>query len=182
MKEITENKKSLQKWINPTKESLWSKLIDLSETLLRLEKHLSASEKETWQRCKENLENARACFDSEWWRGHHHHHLAWEFMHRVDEDIILLLPEDEIFPRSIEVKTCFDLNVTEKKIREEWLGKEGGEKGKLLQAVKNIESLHGNDSPKGQDRHIVKLALRIVNKKMDRVWKKIEAAGIQIVK
>jgi hypothetical protein len=169
MKEIVEHKRSLRRWINPAKESLWSKLTTLEETLSILGKaHLSPSEKEILQRCEDTLENARACFVHKWWQAQHPH-LAWEFMHRVDEDIILLLPADELYSRAVEIKTYFDLNITEKKIREEWIGKDGGEKGKLIQAIKNIENMKDSKASE-RDIHVVKQALSIINQKMDRTF------------
>lgn len=64
-----------------------------------------------------------------------HPHLIWNLLHRVDEHMILLMPQDELYARAIDVKTAFDLTITEKKVREDVLG----EKGKLTSAIKDIK-------------------------------------------
>jgi len=160
---------TLQKWINPSKESLWSKYAYLEETLQIIENsgHTHNARKEAIIAiCRDNLAFARACFGKKWYEAYHPH-LAWEFMHRVDEDLIQLIPDDEVLAKAIETKTYFDMNIAENKFRQEWLGREGGEKGRLVVIIDNITR---TGKAAEQDRINIQHALNLVNKQVDRTF------------
>ncbi len=166
MKEGNTYKKRLKGWMNPAKERLWSKAAQLEETLNIIDKtKLSHLQIEILQKCREDIENAKACIENKWWQAYHPH-LAWEFMHRVDEHLILLIPDDDLYSRAIDVKTHFDLNIKEGKVRKEWIGEEGGGKGILVHAIEEIK----NNKDMERNRGVVKEALRILNAQMDRTF------------
>lgn len=148
--------------MNPANERLWGKIKDVEENLLLLEKKgLKAYQEDILLRCRNYLEYAKAHMENKWWRGSHPH-LIWGFLHRVDENIVLLIPDSELYGRAMDVKTNFDLNIKEEKIRTAWMG----DKGQLTEAIKDIK----NDHITEKNRHIVKEALRVVNEQMDRTF------------
>jgi len=84
----------------------------------------------------------------------------WEFLHRVDEYLILLYPLDELLIKAIKVKKYFDLNIKEEKIRADWIG----DKGKFKEAIEHIQQKKGD----ANYRNVIKYALTIVNEEADR--------------
>ncbi len=160
----TDGVESRRGLLNPAKERLWSKLISLEETLFLLEKtRHSGLQEEILKRCRKDLESSRACFDNSWWMSYHPH-LAWELMHRVDENLLLLVPEEELPGSAVDIMTSFDLNMKEERVREKWLGREGEAGGILRDAVNNIRT--GVETEKS--RQILREALRMVNTQADR--------------
>lgn len=158
-------KKKLRGWINPAEEDLWAKLIDIEETLDMLGKQeLRVIQNEILQKCKERVGEARASISSRL-PLLKNYKVFWSLVHRIDEDIILLIPDEELLSRALDVKTFFDLNIKEEKVRAEWLGRDG-QKGKLPEAIESLEKGKLPD----QNRHIIKNALRIINDQMDNIF------------
>lgn len=162
MKEGNSKKRRLCALMNPAKERLWGKIRDIEESLSILEKKgLKALQEEILQSCRDDVEDAKAYMENKWWKGSHPH-LIWEFLHRVDENIVLLFPDSELYGKAADIKTYFDLNIKEEKIRSDWIG----EKGKLTEAIKEIK----NERDIEKNRYVVKDALRVVNEQMDRTF------------
>ncbi|MEW6104531.1 MAG: hypothetical protein AB1630_12080 [bacterium] len=112
------------------KEDVWAKLLNVKERLDILEKQnlpQTQKYKEVLEGCKEKINDAEEVISSIF----KNYNVFWEIVHRIDEDIMLFISEDELLSKAINVKTSFDLNIKEEKLRDEWLGKPG-EKGKLL--------------------------------------------------
>lgn len=165
-------RKKLGQWINPAEQDLWAKLIDIKNVLETIEKqNLNRAQSEILQGCKEKLEDARVSIDSGWKAipfsslCTKKYKVFWGLVHRIDEDMMLLVQDEELLSKAIDVKTFFDLNIKERSTREEWLGG-SGQKGKLIKAIEGLEK--GNYSL--ESRHIIKEALRIVNERMDRTF------------
>lgn len=143
--------------INPSQERLYSKITDLEQALSIIRSgHLDPTQLKVAESCQKYI---ALCWD--YLRGRRKHsHLVWEFLHRVDENLILLMPEEEFTSKATEVAVSFDMSIQDEKLRKAWLG----EKGILTQAVERIQK--GWSS--GQERHVVKDALELVNEHMDR--------------
>jgi hypothetical protein len=129
-------------WMNPATERLQSKMTNLEETLEGFQaQSLKNGQKQIVNICKTYLERARGYTDRPLlsrkfpFFGRRHPHLVWEFLHRVDEYFILLIKDEEVYSRAIDVKASFHLNIKEEKVREEWLG----EKGKLTGILDQIK-------------------------------------------
>lgn len=148
---------------NSARETFWGKIVGIEQDLdpSRL---IPDADHELRKRCLENVERARACCAKQ--RGHPN--LAWVFLHRVDEDLLLLVRPAELKARALEVRTAFELNITEPSVRTLWLGTEGGDKGALVRA---IESLGQDDSA----REILRAALQMVNEQVDRRFWRLSA-------
>lgn len=166
---MTEHKaKALPRtWLNPATERLQSKITNLEEMMEEAEvRDLNPEQKHIVKICRTYLQRARDYIDRPF-GGSKHPHLVWELLHRVDENLILLIKEQELYSKAIDVKTSFDLNIKEKKVREEWIGAEGQE-GKfkaVLEEIKNGQHISLN-------RHMIRDALKLVNEQMDRTfWK-----------
>jgi hypothetical protein len=145
--------------LNPAREKLQSKIISLEESLKLVEAlELDQERGNIVNICHDYLEKVKEYLESTV----RHPHLIWELLHRVDEYFILLIKDEELYSRSREVKTSFDLNIKDGKIREEWVG----EKGILLKALEQIAEKKDLDI----NRHVVKDALNIVNEQMDRTF------------
>ena len=98
----------------PSKESLLEKITSLEQALsLHKDKKLSDNQKEVFGTCKAYIQDAKECtagFSS-------HPHLIWNLLHRVDEYMILLVPEDELYSKALDLKTAFNLTITEENVR-----------------------------------------------------------------
>ena len=108
------NDKKLNWWINPAEEDLWAKRIDLMETLDVIGKRggLDGVQEEILEKCRERLENAKAALEPKLPFGKKHK-IFWSLVHRVDEDIILLIPDEEVLSKAIDIKTFFGLSIKE---------------------------------------------------------------------
>jgi hypothetical protein len=167
------NKKEFGSWINPAEEDLWARMIELNDRLRELEKGplMSDVQKEILQKCIEKLEEAKAAIKSTWGgRGllpilKKNYRIFWSLVHRVDEDILLLVPQDGLLGNAIDIKAFFDMNIKEEKIRAEWLGS-AEKKGKLQESIEKLEV--GKDFD--QVRCILRGALRIANDQMDQTF------------
>lgn len=145
--------------INPSQERLYSKINDLEQALSVIRSgHLDPTQLKVAESCDKYI---ALCWDY-MNRRRKHSHLVWEFLHRVDENLILLMPEEEFTSKAAEVAVAFDMNIQDEKLRKAWLG----ERGALTHAVERISK--GWSS--AQDRHVVKDALQIVNEQMDRAF------------
>jgi hypothetical protein len=89
-----------------------------------------------------------------------HPHLVWNLLHRVDEQLIFLMPLDELYATATDVRTTFDLTIAEKKVREDVLG----EKGKLTMAIKDLKEDGKNIE---RSRYLIRDALQYLNKYVD---------------
>lgn len=138
---MSNNDKKLNLWINPAEEDLWAKRMDLMETLDVIVKRggLDGVQEEILAKCRENLENAKAALEPKL-PFFKKHKIFWNLVHRVDEGIILLMPDEEVLSKAIDIKTFFGLSIKEKHIREEWLGGDG-RKGKLTEVIDELETM-----------------------------------------
>ena len=145
------------RFVAPSKESLLEKIMGLEETISRYEKKgLDEDQRHTLHICKDYLQRSE-----EWMRGFTSHpHLVWNLLHRVDEQLIFLMPLDELYATAIDVRTTFDLTITEKKVREDVLG----EKGKLTIAIKELKD---SDQDIERTRYLIRDALQYLNKYVD---------------
>lgn len=156
-------------WMNPATERLLSKITNLEETLEGFQaQDLRHEQKHIVKICQTYLEKARGYIDRPSlsakfpFFGRRHPHLVWELLHRVDEYFILLIKDEELYSRAIDVKTSFDLNIKEEKIREEWIGEKGKFRG-ILEQIKKKENIDEN-------RYVIRDALKLVNEQMDRTF------------
>ena len=154
-------------WLSPAAERLQSKITNLEEMMEEVEaEDLNPEQKHTVKICRTYLQKARDYLDCPVWRSKHPH-LVWELLHRVDENIILLIKEQGLYSQAIDVKTSFDLNIKEKKVRAEWIGDEGQE-GKFKAVLEEIKS----KQHMSVNRYVLRDALKLVNEQMDRTfWK-----------
>jgi len=161
-------------WMSPSTERLQSKITSLEVSLKEFEaRQLTDEQKRVAGICKVYLDKARDLLDRPAFAptppflSRKHPHLVWELLHRVDEQFILLLTPEEFAGKAVEVKTAFDLNITEEKSRADWIGP----KGRLI-AV--IDRLHKGDALPA-DRAAVREALQLVNEQMDRSFWQLSA-------
>jgi hypothetical protein len=148
---------ALKKHFNPARERLWAKIASVEQDLDRVA--ATGTLAQVRERSVENVRKARACFEGRWG----HPHLAWKFLHRVDEDLLLLVGYEELKARALDVQTAFELNILEPSVRAVWLGTEGGAKGALVRAVEKLETADAADA-----RETVRAALQRVNEQVDR--------------
>lgn len=154
-------------WMNPATERLQSKMTNLEETLEGFQ-NLKNEQKQIVNICKTYLERARGYTDRPLlsrkfpFFARRHPHLVWEFLHRVDEHFILLIKDEELYSRAIDVKASFHLNIKEEKVRDEWLSEKGKFSG-ILDQIKKREHMEEN-------RYVIRDALKLVNEQMDRTF------------
>jgi hypothetical protein len=146
-----------RKFLAPSKESLLEKIMGHEEAISRYEKKgMDENQKHILHICRDYIQSAKECM-----RGYPSHpHLIWNLLHRVDEHLIFLMPHDELYARAIDVRTAFDLTITEKKVREDMLG----EKGKLTMAIKDIKE-NGQNIERAQ--YLIRDALQYLNENVD---------------
>jgi hypothetical protein len=156
-------------WMNPATERLQSKMTNLEETLEGFQaQNLKNEQKQAVNICKTYLERAKSYTDRPLlsakfpFFARRHPHLVWEFLHRVDEYFILLIKDEELYSRAIDVKASLHLNIKEEKVREEWIGEKGKFIG-ILDQIKKREHMEEN-------RYVVRDALKLVNEQMDRTF------------
>ncbi len=149
--------------ITPPKEKLLEKVIGLEEHIARYRAgKLDDEKKQILKSCEDYLKVVKEILQS---KGSSHPHLLWNLLHRVDEQMILLMEEHELSARAIDVKASFDLTIKEEAVRKEWLG----DKGKLVEAMKDIESGAKNQE---KSRYIIKEALQYLDDFVDYgFWK-----------
>jgi hypothetical protein len=155
---VDEELAALRRHFNPARERLWAKIACLEQDL-RLLQPPAGSLTLLGQRTADNVRKARACIEGRWG----HPHLAWRFLHRADEDLLLLVSHGELKARALDVRTAFELNIPEPSVRAAWLGTEGGAKGPLAAAVDQLREGDAADA-----REVVRAALQLVNEQVDR--------------
>lgn len=150
--------------ITPPKEKLLEKIIGLKEEIKKYRpSELDDKQKHILQTCEDYIRIAEELIKARFFS---HPHLVWNLLHRVDERIILLMPEHELAARVVDVKAAFDLNIKEEPVRKEWLG----DKGKLTAAIHDIAEGGKNNIDKS--RYAVKEALQYVDDFVDLgFWK-----------
>lgn len=162
-------KSSARGWLNPATEKLLSKITNLEENLEGIKpQDLKPEQQHLVKICGTYLKTARGFLDRpilSWkfpFYESRHPHLIWEMLHRVDEYFILLIKDAEFYSQASDVKTAFDLNIKEDKIRDEWIG----QNGKLKKALDDINAW----TYKEEYRYVVKDALNLINEQMDRTF------------
>jgi len=145
------------KFLAPSKESLLDKMMGLEEAISQHEKKgLDENQKQILHICKDYIQSAKECM-----RGFlSHPHLVWNLLHRADEYLVFLMSQDELYARAIDVKTAFDMTITEKKVREDVLG----EKGKLTIAIKDLQVGGQNIE---RSRYLIRDAFQYLNEHVD---------------
>lgn len=147
-------------WFTPSKESLLAKRTGLEQQIETLgASSLTGAQLSVLKRCRDNLEQVKTFDDS--WRPNHPH-LAWRFLHRVDQDLLLVVPGPELAAAAQSLVGDFDMNITEPKLRAAWLGQDG-RTGLLPQAVERLRT-YPEDEP---SRHLLRQALGLINDQMD---------------
>jgi len=186
------SKATLKIWLNPATERLLSKMTNLEEMIEGFQaQNLNHEQKHIADICKNYLEKARGYIERPLLNKKFpffrrmHPHLVWELLHRVDEYFILLIKDEELYSRAIDVKVSFKLNIKEEKVRDEWIG----EKGKLIGALDQIKKREHME----ENRYVVRDALKLVNEQMDRtfwqlsmntltsVWSAIILGGLMVL-
>ena len=164
-------------WLSPSAERLYSKNINLKELQKQFAaQKLSADQQRAFEVCEQYLHYARDFLERPAvspgfpFFSRKHPHLVWELLHRVDEYHILLLADDEIYNKAIEVRTAFDLNIKEEKTRSDWIGP----RGRLQEVLEKLQK-HPQQPPTPSDRDAVKRALQLVNEQMDRTFWQLSA-------
>ncbi len=159
-----------RRWFSPSTERLVAKRAGLEQQL----EVLKAAEPTTAQqyvlrRCRENLDQVTTLDDP--WRPHHPQ-LVWRLLHRVDEDLLLVMPRPEALAAGQDLLAAFEMNVTEPKLRLAWLG-EDGKNGPLPKAIEQLRgkaeftSSGKEDEEDEKARHLLRQGLRLVNEQMD---------------
>ncbi len=156
--------KEKRRWrITPPIEKLLEKIVGLEEQIARYDPgKLNDRQKHVLKTCEDYLKVAKELLKA---RGPSHPHLVWNLLHRVDEQVILLMEEHELSARVIDVKAAFDLTIKEEAVRKEWLG----DKGKLTEAFNDIT---GGGKNIEKSRYMVKEALQYLDDFVDYgFWK-----------
>jgi hypothetical protein len=155
--------------INPSEGVLYAKIIDIEEKIARLDdpglapdkRKILGKSKAMVTLVKESIKPRR------WFRAlvpfsNKNSSLFWRLLHRVDEDMLLLIPDADLMANAVDIMTYFDLNIAEEKIRNVWLGtaQTPGELIETIEAIKHEPSDMDN-------RYIFRQALRILNDHLD---------------
>lgn len=148
----------LQRHFNPAREVLWAKIAGLEQSL----RMLRDAPPEVLGPCWANLGSAAECIRNSWG----HSHLAWRFLHRVDEDLLLVLPAAQLQARALDIKAELQLSVTDPTVRGEWLGA-GKDRGRLAEVLERLATANA-DGVRLSDRHLLREVLRMVNDEVDR--------------
>jgi|GEM_PF-2873061 len=167
-------------WINPAEEDLWSKVVDLRARLdlLALAGANSNPDKQLiLAQCREKLDLAEACLAAP---GKFilaplkkNYRSFWSFVHRVDEELLLLIPDEQLLTDAVDTKNAFANNIANPAQQQEWIGTAGGTPGKLLESISNIENAlkaTPTTAISPCDRLVVRDALRMVNEQVDRTF------------
>jgi hypothetical protein len=161
--------------INPSEESLYAKLIDIEEKIAILDDtSLGPDKKKILEKSKEMVTLAKESIKPRRWfsavipYSNKNYSLFWRLLHRVDEDLLLLIPDSDLMANAANIKAYFDLNVVEEKIRNEWLGT-AQTTGKLIETIEAIKT----EPSDMKNRYMLKQALRILNDHMDSTFLKL---------
>lgn len=135
-------------WVHTPDEMLWDKLEqDVSVYLLCLRRtDLTQEDRDVLDLCKAKLELARDCLD----RKTTLPFAFWHVIHEVDGLLLLVMPEDMLASRGLEVLDNFQRSVVDRGLRRIWLGDDDHEqKGPLPLAVHRLvpEGTSGTAAP-----------------------------------
>lgn len=174
------------RWHGSATQLLWSRLeyvASLHDLCLRKDP-LPEGDKDILAQCDEKLELARRCIDkkSQRWS-----FAFWSVIHEVDGLLLLVLPEEMLLPRALEIQQRFEAKVRDPVQRRLWLG-EDGKSGPLPQAVQSLTGTSRalNASPPWRERllqcrHVLRGALEQVNIRVDKsFWQLSINVTIQI--
>lgn len=190
----------LKTWLRPVDECLWAKLEDQRSNLDRIKATpgLAATDSELVRSCQERIEMARWCIER---RGHSHaahgsslrkhleawihrfrwpatedNTLFWHLAHSVDEDLLLLLPVEEVAVRGLEIKSLFERNIKQAETKKVWL-EDGGDKAPLTAAVRSLTEAAKTHGPEDveirQKRQVLRRALHEVNDQTDQRFRQL---------
>lgn len=140
------------------------------------------------EQCRQKLELARDCLD----RALKRPFAFWELIHDVDALLLLVLPEQMLATRALEVMQLFDQKVSNPRLRELWLGTDP-QPGPLREVVELLRrDLTPTDAMAlaqpltaeqlSRSRHVLRGALSIVNEHFDKgFWQLSLNVSIQIL-
>ena len=145
----------------PAREQLQIKMQYLDDALRILGPEIKKDEKlkPVQEMCNENLNKARDLLKKQVLPTN----LAWSYLHQVDEDLLLLVPCEQLLGRAVDIKTEFDLNITEKAVRSAWIG----ESGKITEIIKKKNKVDT------EERYVLREGLRTLNNQTDREFRKL---------
>jgi hypothetical protein len=171
---MTDHSITKNAWMNPATETLYQKYLDLQERLKCFQPphdhDLTKEQKQVAEICQTYLDEVSSCINiplrkRKWpFIKRIHPHLMWQLLHRVDENFILLIDEDELYSTAIDVKTSFDLNIKEEKVRAEWIG----DKGVFRDILKQVKEKDKHTML--ANRYMLRDVQKMVNEKMDRSY------------
>ena len=169
---MTDHSTTRNACINPATETLYQKYLNLQERLKGFQAprdhDLTKDQKQVVEVCQTYLDEVSSYINipqrkRKWpFIKTIHPHLMWQLLHRVDENLILLIDEDELYSTAINVITSFDLNIKEEKVRAEWIG----DKGVFKEILDQIKKKDKHTMP--ANRYMLRDVLKLVNDKTDR--------------
>jgi hypothetical protein len=145
--------------IFPARHRLRSKCQYLEDAVNAAEATAGTGLKPIVSACRRNLVTAKALLDKFIPRAN----AAWSYLHRIDEDLLLLMPEAQLQSRAIDIKCAVELNIAAGAVREAWIG----DHGRLRQAIEKLLDGKG-DLTLPEIREILREALRTANEQIDR--------------
>lgn len=185
----------MKTWPHPiVDECLWAKLQDQLSDLERIKP--AFNQVELWEDCLKRTRMAQWCIEHHghsstnqhsfgkrlraWyrrfrWPGTEDNTFFWHLAHSVDEDLMLLLPLEEVAARGLEIRSLFERNIRLSSLKETWL--ENGDEGALPSALKTL-----TDSAKAGDpedskilhaRQVLRRALHEVNEQTDYQFRQL---------
>lgn len=148
-------------WFTPAKESLLAKRSGLEQSIqLLMDAGPTPALARVLRRCQETLAEVKR-FDAPW--SPNHPHLAWRLLHRVDQELLLVISTPELLAAAETLRATFDMNVTEPKLRRAWLGSETAP-GLLPGAIATLRARPDDEAA----RHLLAQARRLVDDQTDR--------------
>ena len=111
------------------------------------------------------------------WR-QHHPNLAWRHLHRVDEDLLLVVPREEALATAETLYADFDRSIKDERLRQRWVGGDG-KPGKLSQAIEDLKSADVDRQREG--RHLLRGADHVLNAQTDRAFWSLSVSTLTIV-
>ncbi len=143
----------------PARHRLRIKYQYLEDAVKAAESAAKAEQKSVLAACRSNLAIAKALVD----RPIPLANAAWSYLHRVDEDLLLLMPIEQLKSRAVDIKCAVEPNITMSSVREAWIG----DHGRLRQAIEKLNKGKASQ-PLLEIRHTLREALRTVNEQIDR--------------
>lgn len=153
---------------------LWAKLERTAARAALLRGQSNPNDKavaDVFAQCEARLGMARACLDRQFrqtWT-------FWELIHRVDELLLLVTPDDMLVAEANDVWARFDQKIKDPVLRKVWLGPDdkSGPLPKVIQRLSDATPTSGGGAPSPHDplpsgdRHILRNALNLVNEQGD---------------